>query len=49
MEEKSISRIKLQNNEVYDIKDALLRHQINVLLGIEQPDERDRLDSEDNE
>lgn len=35
-----ISRIRLPNEEEYDIKDALLRHQINVLLGIEPPDER---------
>ena len=39
--EKCISKIKLSDGEICNIKDELLRHQINVLLGIEQPDERD--------
>jgi len=37
-----VSKIQLANGEQYSIKDALFRHQFNVLLGIEPPDERDR-------
>lgn len=42
-----ISKIKIEDNksdssQVYNVKDELLRHQINVLLGIEKPDERDK-------
>ena len=36
-----ISKIKLSDGSIYDIKDEYLRHVINVLLGIEEPDERD--------
>ena len=34
-------KIKLPDGSIYDIKDEYLRHVINVLLGIEEPDERD--------
>nr|DAE27332.1 MAG TPA: hypothetical protein [virus sp. ct8MV80]DAG36110.1 MAG TPA: hypothetical protein [Caudoviricetes sp.]DAW91603.1 MAG TPA: hypothetical protein [Bacteriophage sp.] len=36
-----ISKVQLPNREVYQIKDEYFRHMINVLLGIEEPDERD--------
>ena len=36
-----ISKVQLPNQETYQIKDEYLRHVINVLLGIEEPDERD--------
>ena len=36
-----ISKVQLPNGENYQIKDEYLRHVINVLLGIEEPDERD--------
>lgn len=37
-----ISRIKLPDDSQFDIKDEYLRHMMNVLLGIEEPDERDK-------
>lgn len=40
-EKKYISKVRLTDNSEYNLKDTLLRHQINVLLGIEEPDERD--------
>ena len=33
-----ISKVQLPNRETYQIKDEYLRHVINVLLGIEEPD-----------
>ena len=36
-----ISKIELPGGSQFDIKDAHLTHVINVLLGIEEPDERD--------
>nr|DAJ17789.1 MAG TPA: hypothetical protein [Siphoviridae sp. ctngg6] len=36
-----ISKIELPDGSKFDIKDAYLTHVINVLLGIEEPDERD--------
>lgn len=33
-----ISRVKLQDGSEYSLKDAELRHIINVLLGVEEPD-----------
>lgn len=35
MENQEISKVKLPSGEIYNIKDELLRHQMNVLLGIE--------------
>ena len=40
--EKLISKIQLPDGSSYEIKDEYLRHVINVLLGIEEPDERDQ-------
>lgn len=40
--EKLISKIQLPDGSIYDIKDEYLRHVINVLLGIEEPDEMDK-------
>lgn len=37
-----ISKIKLPDGSIYEIKDEYLRHTIMVLLGIEEPDERDK-------
>lgn len=37
-----ISKIKLPNGSIYEIKDEYLRHVIMVLLGLEEPDERDK-------
>lgn len=37
-----ISKIKLPDGSIYDIKDSYLTHIINVLLGLEEPDERDK-------
>ena len=33
-----ISKIKLPDGSIYDIKDEYLRHVIMVLLGLEEPD-----------
>ena len=33
-----ISKIKLPDGSIYDIKDEYLRHAIVVLLGLEEPD-----------
>lgn len=33
-----ISKIKLSDGSIYDIKDEYLRHAIMVLLGLEEPD-----------
>ena len=33
-----ISKIKLPDGSIYDIKDEYLRHAIMVLLGLEEPD-----------
>ena len=33
-----ISKIKLLDGSIYDIKDEYLRHAIMVLLGLEEPD-----------
>ncbi len=37
-----ISKIKLPDGSIYEIKDEYLRHVIMVLLGIKEPDERDK-------
>ena len=37
-----IFKIKLPDGSIYEIKDEYLRHVIMVLLGIEEPDERDK-------
>lgn len=37
-----ISKIKLPDGSIYEIKDEYLRHAIMVLLGIEEPDEKDK-------
>ena len=37
-----ISRIKLPDDSQFELKDEYLRHMMNVLLGIEEPDERDK-------
>lgn len=37
-----ISKIKIPDGSVYEIKDEYLRHVIMVLLGLEEPDERDK-------
>lgn len=37
-----ISKIELPDGSQFDIKDEYLRHVIMVLLGIEEPDERDK-------
>lgn len=37
-----VSKIKLPDGSEYNIKDEYLRHVINVLLGLEEPDERDK-------
>ena len=36
-----ISKIELPDGSQFDIKDVYLTHVINVLLGLEEPDERD--------
>lgn len=36
-----ISKIELLDGSQFDIKDSYLTHVINVLLGLEEPDERD--------
>ena len=36
-----ISKIELPDASQFDIKDVYLTHVINVLLGVEEPDERD--------
>ena len=36
-----ISKIELPDGVQYNIKDAYITYVINVLLGIEEPDERD--------
>ena len=36
-----ISKIELPDGSQFDIKDVYLIHVINVLLGVEEPDERD--------
>lgn len=33
-----ISKIKLPDGSIYEIKDGYLRHAIMVLLGLEEPD-----------
>lgn len=33
-----ISKIKLPDGSMYDIKDEYLRHAIMILLGLEEPD-----------
>ena len=33
-----ISKIKLPDGSIYDIKDEYLRHAIMILLGLEEPD-----------
>lgn len=38
----NISKIKLPDGSIYEIKDEYLRHAIMVLLGIEEPDEKDK-------
>lgn len=42
----NISRIKLSNGEVYEIKDTETRRLLELLLG--KPDKGDNTDSEDN-
>lgn len=37
-----VSKIKLSDGSEYNIKDEYLRHVIMVLLGLEEPDERDK-------
>lgn len=37
-----ISKITLPNNETYEIKDEYVRHIINVLLGIEEPEQNEK-------
>jgi hypothetical protein len=37
-----ISKIELPDGSQYNIKDAYLTHVINILLGIEEPDEKDK-------
>lgn len=37
-----ISKIKLPDGSIYEIKDEYLRYTIMVLLGLEEPDERDK-------
>ena len=37
-----ISKIKLPDGSIYEIKDEYSRHAIMVLLGLEEPDERDK-------
>lgn len=37
-----ISKIELPDGVQYNIKDAYLTHVINILLGIEEPDEKDK-------
>lgn len=37
-----ISKIELPDGSQYNIKDAYLIHVINILLGIEEPDEKDK-------
>lgn len=36
--QKEISKIKLANNETYNLKDAVLREQIAILLGAKNKD-----------
>lgn len=36
-----ISKIELPDGSQFDIKDAYLTRVVNVLLGLEEPDERD--------
>lgn len=45
-----ISKIKLQDNSVYNLKDQELRHMINVLLGIEPSDDKteEEISEDDN-
>lgn len=37
-----ISKIELPDGSRFDIKDEYLRHAIMVLLGLEEPNERDK-------
>lgn len=37
-----ISKIKISDGSIYEIKDEYLRHAIMVLLGLEESDERDK-------
>lgn len=36
-----ISKIKLPDGSIYEIKDEYLRHAIIVLLGLEEPDSKE--------
>ena len=38
-----LSKIQMPNNAIYDIKDEYSRHIINILLGIEEEDNEDKL------
>lgn len=37
-----ISKIKLPDGSIYEIKDEYLRYAIMILLGLEETDERDK-------
>lgn len=37
-----ISKVKLPDGSIYEIKDEYMRHMLNVLLGIEEPTEADK-------
>ena len=38
-----LSKIQMPDNTIYEIKDEYSRHIINVLLGIEEEDSKDKL------